>query len=129
MSIKEALVKYNDMVAKATTLDAECNNHGHRLHFMQVAGSYKDKLLNKTREEIYTIGKIKISVYFSENSTFAEFLRTPIKPTYEAVICQCRSQWAGTYCDIPILKMDKNTGIDDKMGQENMRSKFNYFFF
>lgn len=116
------MAKYRDLITKATTPDTECNNHGHRLHYIQADELRKNQKLNQTHEEIYTIGKTKISIYFSSNSTFEDFLRTKIQPVYEKISCQCESSYSGAYCEIPLVKKDWFSDLSNKIFQENIKS-------
>lgn len=121
-NIELAKEKYKDMIAKATTPDPECNNHGHRLHYIQKDDVWKNQKLNQSREEIYTIGKTKISIYFNENSTFEDFLKTKVQPVYEKILCQCESSYSGAYCDIALVKKDWFSDLSNKIFQENIKS-------
>ena len=125
--MKEAIQSYRDLITKATTPDIECNNHGHRLHYIQTNEMWKNQRMNQSREEIYTIGKTKISIYFNENTTFDNFLRTKIQPIYEKIVCQCESTYSGAYCDIPLIKKDWFSDLSNKIYQENIKSYINNF--
>ena len=118
----EAMDKYRDMITRATTPDVECSNHGHRLHYIQTGDLLKTQKLNQSREEIYNIGKTKISIYFSDNTTFDDFLKTKIQPIYEKIVCQCEASYSGAYCDIPLIKKDWFSDLSNKIFQENIKS-------
>lgn len=83
-------------------------------------GKEKDKIPKK--QEIYSIGKIKISIYLSQNSTFEEILKTRMLPLYEKIICDCENDYGGLFCEIPLVKKDWFTDMSTKLYQNNMRS-------
>ena len=118
----EAIENYQYLIAKATTPDSECSDHGHRLHYISEKNYKEDK-----REEIYSIGKTKIAIYFSNNSTFDDFFKTKLQPLYEKIICQCENGFSGTYCEIASVEKDWLSELNNKIYQENIRSLFIFF--
>ena len=118
---KEAVELYKSLVSKATSLDPECNSHGHRLHYLQAEQGIKSLESNDTIEEIVQLGKTKVAIYLKENTTFENLLKTRIQPAYEKILCQCDQDWTGAYCDIPVRKQKWYSMMENSMFQDNVK--------